>query len=151
MTKKPYLIALTAGVLSIALVGYAQAAGPGPRGEGRFMEFRFDELDQNKDGFITKQEAEARQSERFAKVDADNDGKLSLAEIRQSREQRHEEMKQKRFSMLDADNSGTVSPEEFSKGSAEHMSRRSKGRFSRMDKNDDGVLTLDEIGSRRRR
>jgi|SRR5690349_493851 Ca2+-binding EF-hand superfamily protein len=70
--------------LLIALVLAAAGAGPALAGDARSADRRFDELDRNHDGFLSRAEAEsARELQtRFSELDVDNDGKLSRAEYR---------------------------------------------------------------------
>lgn len=82
---------------------------------------RFKAVDANNDGFVTSEELEAnaaenekkrkgRGAERMMKrMDADNDGKLSMEEM--SKRAGAERM----FDRLDADNDGAISKEEFAK------------------------------------
>lgn len=68
-----------------ALVLAAAWAGPAlATGDARSADRRFDELDRNHDGFLSRDEAnDARELQaRFSELDANNDGKLSRAEYR---------------------------------------------------------------------
>lgn len=87
--KKPVLM-LCAAALAFTAVPTLAQGGP-PRGE-KF----FEEIDANKDGFISKEEMQAHQQKRldemFAATDTDKDGKLSRDEMKAF----HEKMKAKR-------------------------------------------------------
>ncbi len=81
-----------ASLLALALSGTALAfaepptpGGDGPKpggGEGR-QRPKFEDLDKNKDGFITEDEVSKEQWERMKKRDKDGDGKLSKDEFGQ--------------------------------------------------------------------
>lgn len=127
----------------------------------------FATLDQNGDGTVTEAEAsegmralrQRNADERFAKKDANGDGRLSLEESK---------MPERRFQRLDANSDGALTKEELSQAFAGKGERGSKhfgkldadqdgnvtqaealaaaeARFQRLDKNGDGVLTSDEL------
>jgi Ca2+-binding EF-hand superfamily protein len=76
MTLKP--------LIALALASAALLAGP-PMGQAAdAADQRFDELDRNHDGFLSRDECNvARELDtRFSELDADNDGKLSRGEYR---------------------------------------------------------------------
>ncbi|MEY3026774.1 MAG: EF-hand domain pair [Planctomycetota bacterium] len=56
--------------------------GPKPGGEGR-QRPKFEDLDKNKDGFITEDEVSTEQWERLKRRDKDGDGKVSKDEFGQ--------------------------------------------------------------------
>jgi Ca2+-binding EF-hand superfamily protein len=70
-------------LIALALASAALLAGPlGRAADG--AEQRFDELDRNHDGFLSRDESnDARELDtRFSELDVDNDGKLSREEYR---------------------------------------------------------------------
>lgn len=75
MTLKP--------LIALALASAALLAGPLGRAADA-ADQRFDELDRNHDGFLSRDEcSDARELDtRFSELDADNDGKLSRGEYR---------------------------------------------------------------------
>jgi hypothetical protein len=64
----------------------------------------------------------------FQKLDADNDGKVTLAEVKSAQKER--------FTKLDTNKNGVIDPAEHEAKALEH--------FKRMDKNGDGVVSQDE-------
>ena len=106
--------------------------------------------DTDGDGLVSREEFMQRSAERFARLDANGDGYLSLDEMRAMRQSMREGM---RGAMrggdvlrdLDADGDGALSL-------AEIQARRpemSAERFNQMDRNGDGLLTPDERPIRR--
>ena len=105
---------------------------------------RFDRLDQNGDGEITRAEIEAASSERAGKranrradrmfeADANGDGAVTREELKAYRENRNP----------DKNGDGVIDRAEFMEKAAE--------RFDRLDKNGDGVLSEDERPRRGKR
>lgn len=184
-------LVLTAGSVAIA----QQPGGPGPMKHGRgagpggfgLLQFdtnadgrltkaefdnaqrtRFNEIDGNKDGFATQEEAQAAREarranagkERFAAIDTDKNGQLSQTEFEAARERGPgpdgPRMRGGRGGPpggpgapggigrggplgLDADNDGKVSFAEFS--------ARGTEAFTRADTNKDGTVTIAELQS----
>lgn len=102
---------LFVGGLAASHLAFAQPDGPGgphgrhgPRGGGLMAL-----VDANKDGAVTKAELTAALDARFAKLDADRDGKLT----KEDREARRAQRLDARFAALDADRNGQVSKAEF--------------------------------------
>lgn len=89
MTGKTLTLAAIVGSLLIGTSASAvlaqQGMGRGPGGEGRFVHM-LQEFDTNKDGKISKEEAEAARDKMFTTIDADNDGVLTPGEFRKHRE-----------------------------------------------------------------
>lgn len=91
---------------------------------------RFDTADTDGDGFLTQAELEASMQARAAdraermltRMDANEDGKLSLDELKDRRRD-----PSRLFDRIDADNSGGISQEEFEEARA-HMRERRGGK-----------------------
>ncbi|MFL4470616.1 EF-hand domain-containing protein [Tateyamaria armeniaca] len=90
-------------------------------------EARFEAADTDGDGFLTQAELEAAGRERagdraariLARMDANDDGKLSPDEMKGPRRDPG-----RLFERIDADNSGGISPEEFEEARARMQERR---------------------------
>jgi Ca2+-binding EF-hand superfamily protein len=65
-----------------------QPAMGGAPGGADFMESRFKEMDKNKDGFVTPDEASDRMKPMFAQFDTNGDGKVDVNEYKTSMSQR---------------------------------------------------------------
>jgi Ca2+-binding EF-hand superfamily protein len=96
----------------------------------------FDELDENRDQKVLRAEAEAhcerRKADRFVSLDANSDGKLSRGEVRT--------MSDEKFGKLDANGDGYLTQDEFQRRRCRHAEHA----FAHMDSNDDGVITKAE-------
>src|SRR3546814_19895949 len=93
---------LFVGGLAASHLAFAQDAGP--RGGGMLMM-----ADADKDSAVTKAELTAALETRFARLDANKDGKLDQADRDMLRQQRPD----KRFAALDADQTGQNTTAEF--------------------------------------
>ena len=147
---------LILGSAAIALGGPHH--GPGPRGnpfakmdtnkDGKVTRqeaqaaqvTRFKALDTNKDGVVTEQEAtQARQNnraQRFAKMDANKDGRLSKTEVK---------MPEQRFQKLDTNKDGFLTQSELSQGKKQwNNDGKHKGMWTALDSNKDGKVTEKE-------
>lgn len=123
---------LVAGVGIASLIAGIAFAQTAERGARMFQR-----MDADSDGRVSVAESEAFRAKRFERLDANADGSVTMQEIRDGRERKRTERMEKRFGNLDANGNGTVEKSEF-----DAMAHR---RFERMDSNSDGVLTLDEI------
>ena len=111
------------------------------------------EWDANSDGVVTRAEAESAAVEhtrkRFEALDADKDGSLTKQEIDAARERRHEAMREhaeERFKAADSDGDGRLSKAEAEKGMP-MLARR----FDELDGDKDGALTSEELTAGKRR
>jgi hypothetical protein len=108
----------------------------------------------------TRAEVEVRVKEHFAEVDKNKDGAITKEEADSFRTAKRAEMHDKRFEMMDANKDGQISREEFDaprgdKGDKGHrmggMHHRGMGMmrdhgdmFAKADANSDGKVTLSE-------
>jgi Ca2+-binding EF-hand superfamily protein len=138
-------------LLALAALAAAGAAGAKPPegGRGGMMAARLAEMDSNKDGRITKAEAEAARMRMFDKLDADKNGIVTAAEIKTA----HESMAARRpdddkggkggehgmrgIERQDVNGDGQVTREE-AKAAPYPM-------FDRLDANKDGVIDAAEM------
>ncbi len=126
------------------------------------------------DGRLSYQEMRARAQERFARMDADRNGRVDRAErLEARRERRQDRMADRRgadvvltreeflrraearFARLDADRNGRLSPAERQarrRGelTLASLDERVRLRFERLDRDDDGYVTRDERREARR-
>jgi Ca2+-binding EF-hand superfamily protein len=144
---KPTLrIALAFLALSgaVATAAYARD-GMGGRhhggGERAGMMPPLETLDADKSGDVTLEEFTKVANERFAKADADKDGKLTVAEVAAEIEKmRTEQMAKRMISRFDANDDGVLTAEEAANGQ--------KKMFAMLDKNDDGKIAKTEFPQR---
>lgn len=114
----------------LLLSPWAQAAGEKPQRMG--ME-KFDQIDTNRDGGISREEAAAapRLAEQFAEIDTDRDGKVVPAELKNYAKTH----RGKGMDKLDTNQDGVITRDEAAK------SRKMASRFDAADTDKDGRLT----------
>jgi Ca2+-binding EF-hand superfamily protein len=110
MTK--FTILSGAALLALAGAALAQPPGgpPGPRGD--------------RDADVTRQQVIERTDQRFAALDADNDGRVTPEEARAHHEQRRGQRAERMFDHFDLDHDGSITREEMSQARAQHQARR---------------------------
>jgi Ca2+-binding EF-hand superfamily protein len=101
----------------------------------RGAQLRWQKLDKDGDGFISRNEWD-RKPKAFDRLDSNKDGVLTLEEAKQSARQRGKARQQNRLKQLDKDGNGAISREEWP---------RQPKAFDRLDTNKDGVLTEAEL------
>ena len=109
--------------------------GGGMRGE-RWLEG----FDANNDGKLTQAEVDQTRRDRFVQFDTDQDGKLSLQEYQALWLDAMRRHMVDRFQALDNDGDAAVTTEEFAAPFGKLVNR--------MDRNDDGEVTRDELRRR---
>lgn len=109
--------------------------GGGMRGE-RWLEG----FDANNDGKLTQAEVDQTRRDRFVQFDTDQDGKLSLQEYQALWLDAMRRHMVDRFQALDDDGDAAVTAEEFVAPFDKLVNR--------MDRNDDGEITRDELRRR---
>lgn len=141
-TRSRILLATCAGIVMLGAAGGAVAHRDGDDGSrmnrGKAM---MEMLDANKDGKITRVEAEAFRDQKLVEFDADKDGALNQSEYVAMVNAMMADHIKRRFQREDANNSGTLDKAEMS-GRIDHM-------FERMDANQDGVVDSEEMSKRR--
>lgn len=96
---------------------------------------RFDEIDTNHDGFISRDEFLASEKKRFDELDTNHDGKVDAKEIAASPPLMERNMRtaERMVKQWDANNDGIVTADEYKKKAEE--------RFQRQDKDGTGKIT----------
>lgn len=158
---------LTLGFAALALAGPHHEPGSRAGGPDRIQQ-----LDTNKDGKVTRQEARAAAVARFKALDTNKDGVVSQEEATKAREKQHArraaehfakmdtnkdgrlsktevKMPPARFQKLDTNKDGALSPAELAAGKKERTEKRAHkgtghGTWARQDTNQDGKLTEQE-------
>jgi Ca2+-binding EF-hand superfamily protein len=146
MNKYHYTALMLGSSLAIAGSAFAGAGGCDPSGEkaehgGQARGARFAEVDTNKDGKVSLAELTASRESWLTQVDTNKDGVATRAEIEASFAARRQEHVQKMFAREDANKDGRLTRDE---------SRMPSAWFERADANDDGALTLAELTEARK-
>lgn len=122
-------------VLSTALVpaiALAQAAPKQPAGTSATAPAakpsRFDEMDKNHDGFLSRDEFLAGEKQRFDEFDTNHDGKIDAKEIASSPPlmERNLRTSERMMKQWDANGDGIVSTEEFRKSAEDRFAKQDK-------------------------
>ncbi|MCJ2178639.1 EF-hand domain-containing protein [Novosphingobium album (ex Hu et al. 2023)] len=95
---KKITLGLSVAALAVGGIAYAQQTPPAKP----FM-------DADKDGVITRAEAQKAAEDMFVKLDVNKDGKIDQAD----RDARHAEHRAEMFAMIDANKDGSISRQEF--------------------------------------
>jgi hypothetical protein len=135
-TRSKILIASIGGAVVLGLTGGAIASKM-HESRGGHMSAMLGMVDADKDGKVTRAEADAFRDAQMAKFDADANGSLNQDEYIALMEDFRRQMKLARFKQHDADGDGSISKDEM----VGHMSMM----FERMDRNNDGVIEGDEM------
>ena len=107
-------IALLAGAALLGIAGPGVAQGPGPRGD--------------RDAAVTRDQVIAGVDERFARLDANDDGRFTPEEARALGEQRRAQRADRMFERLDLDRNGSITREEVSQARAQRQANRGERR-----------------------
>ena len=129
----------TLPIAALLVASLAQAGDTPPPGPGRYP------MDANKDGFVTREEAQSfpMLSAQFDAVDTNKDGKLDTAEMDAHRQAMHGQMRahgEERWKAADTDGDGAISRDE-----AKVAMPRLFAEFDKLDANNDGKVTRDEM------
>jgi Ca2+-binding EF-hand superfamily protein len=141
------LAALIAASPTLLIAATPATTGTAPAPGAAREDAWFQKLDTNKDGAISKEEAQAAADQRitrtFDKLDTNHDGLITQAEVTAAHEARRAEMQAQaaeRFKQANTNGDGLLSKDEVSKG----MPRLARA-FDRLDTNKDGELSPEEM------
>jgi len=142
-TMKATNILAAAVFATLAATAFAQQAGP-DAGQGRHGDGRQERLkaaDKDANGLISREEAQALPglAAKFAKIDTNNDGNISAAELDAARAARSGSQRGQGWKKWDANGDGTLTRDEVA--SAPRLSQQ----FDAIDANRDGILTVEEL------
>jgi hypothetical protein len=113
---------------------------PGRHGGRHHDERLFESFDRNEDGKVTQAEVDQTRRERVTQFDADKDGKLTLQEYQALWLDAMRNRMVDRFQSLDDNGDAVVTSEEFIAPFSKVVSRR--------DRDDNGELTRDDMRKR---
>jgi len=138
---------IVAAIVAVGFGGIALAQKGGHDGAKRHgggIYKNFDEIDLDKNGYITKNEISAHKLTRFRNTDTNNDGYLTQQEVfdhaAKRFKKRMEKRGAKRFAKMDKNGDGRISLEEINKAPSDKKNRM----FNRLDKNNDGAISRSE-------
>ena len=110
-------VTILTGAALLALAGAALAQPPGgpdgPRGPRP-----------DRDADVTRQQVIERTDRMFAELDANRDGRFTPEEARARGEQRRQQRAERMFDRLDLDRNGSITREEMAQARAQHQARR---------------------------
>ncbi|MGJ8687215.1 MAG: hypothetical protein ACSHWQ_07030 [Spongiibacteraceae bacterium] len=119
-------------IISIAAISLSLVAG-----SALARPPHLEKMDSNKDGNITRVEAEQAAANRAQRIDLNADGIISVGELRAERERRKLEHLQRRLTKADSNADGSVQLDEFSAQIVESIMR--------LDRNEDDKLSGNEM------
>lgn len=136
---KTFTLSIAVASLALAAVAAPALAKPGGGDRSAMMAERMAEMDTNKDGKISKAEAEAVRLKSFNAMDADRNGVVSTAEMKAARQaiMAQQNRKMRGMDRLDANDDGQITK-------AEALAAP-YGMFDRLDVNKDGVVDQSEM------
>lgn len=127
---------------AVLVFSAAAVAGSAHDGKGPFMSL----FDTNNDSVVTMDEFKQAAAERFQKMDADGNGKVTREEFSSYLKEKRKKRSEARFQKIDIDQSGNVSLEEY----LDYKRKRAESKFQRLDTDGDGVISSDEYKNKKR-
>lgn len=143
LSQRKTLIAAACGTAALLAAIPAMAGGGGWHGRGGPGSLMIIEtFDIDKDGKVTQAEIDQTRKDQLAKYDSNHDGVLSLEEYQALWLDAMRRMMVRQFQANDADGDGRITVEEFTARFDDLVRDRDR------DRNGDGVLTADELRPR---
>lgn len=140
-SKETVLVALALTGAMIGTAALAQSKGMWGEGRGGMLTEMFEAIDADSDGKITLAELEAHRKAEFAAADTNGDGALSPDELSAHQlariQARLAERTQAMLDKMDNDGNGSLSEDEMGKGPGERH-------FARLDTDNDGAISKAE-------
>lgn len=131
----PRLITLLGVAVSLVFISFETNANQ--QSTSVFMRL----FDSDQDGKVTHDELDAASAQRFAKMDMDNDGKVSKKEFNNHIQKRRQGYSDRRYKKMDSNQDGKISKQEYldaSRTQAEH-------RFVKIDQDGNGMISSEEL------
>ncbi len=137
--EKTVAVLATTAVVTAFSASLVQAhgkwGGPGPM--QAMVTERFEAMDKNGDGKVTQAEIFETRKGEFAEADTNGDSALSAEELAARHEKIRARMAERRLTMMDTDGDGAVSAEEFARARHPMMMR--------VDRDGDGAFSREEV------
>jgi Ca2+-binding EF-hand superfamily protein len=130
------LLVLSLSSLAVAGEGANHGGPPGAPGRAAFAAHLFERMDTDKNGQVTRAEAEAEAERLFTRMDANKDGQLTRQESDDGARAIRQQELGTRFRALDTNDDGRLTAEE---------SKLPPRFFERLDADKDHALTLAEF------
>lgn len=134
--RKTALLGAASLVAGASLFAFAAPAMAEKNGMMDRHKAHLEEVDTDKNGKISRAEADAARDKHFTEADADGDGSVSFEEFQAMAEKHRQMMLKRRFERSDKNNDGVLTGDELGGRFADH--------FERMDKNGDGEISAEE-------
>lgn len=134
--RKAALLGAASLVAGAALFAFAVPAIAEKSGMMDRHKAHLEEVDTDKNGKISKAEADAARDRHFTEADANGDGSVSFEEFQVMTEKRRQMKLKHRFERSDKNNDGVLTGDELGGRFADH--------FERLDKNGDGEISEEE-------
>jgi Ca2+-binding EF-hand superfamily protein len=103
-------------------------------------------FDSNQDGVVTTSELNEASKQRYAKMDADGNGTVSMEEFQVYLGDRKSQWREQRFTEMDSNGDQQVSKQEY----ILYRQQRAEQRYQDMDADNDGSISKDEYLNRKR-
>jgi Ca2+-binding EF-hand superfamily protein len=109
------------------------------KGHNKFLK----SFDANNDGIVTMEEFEQSSSDRFKRMDADNNDKITHDEFLSYTKKRRAERQKNKFNRMDTNKDSNISRQEY----MDYRMKKAEKKFDRMDKDNNGSVTNNEFAT----